>query len=913
MGFPIYSKHILFYNKALRVVLVLCFILFNVVEPVVAQIISGQSFGLTSSFDPPVLKGMTVHAENPLLFDFIVDRGQDKINGDLLKDESTKLIKYFLTSMTIPDKDAWVNLSPYEKDRIIPDALGQTEMGKVMLEQDYVLKQLAASLTNPETELGKRYWDEVNKRNIAVGNGRDRSLQNKVWIVPDGATVVEKDGFAYITESKLTVMLDEDYQAVGPYCNTPLQKNTGSSAVVISTAVFRQMILPKLVEEVNMGKNFAATRQVYQSVILAAWYKRALKDSLLGKVYMDKSKVVGVETDVKDIKQRVYEQYLEGFKKGAYNIIKEENGVDGELIPRKYFSGGQKMGKAEVELNVISSSSVTADVLKELLSGFLLKHADFVFVSFLLSILKVEGIETIPSRVKLKKIISSAVLDITGFKIDNFEGIEDAPLRFLILNNSYEDKRKFSELTHRLQSGQRQDVEDQILNAVNAKAKSPFSSEDQEYVRRIIGNLLNRVENLDMFWTSLDRVTIKFEHYKGSYIGQDSEILSKTMADLINKKLVSGEGKEIVVERIAPEDDTKPGQLIHPGQHTYLVKWGSQQYNIKVGSNNQPISPRLQNQATILEYLNSNGGNSHISKLLFSGVVQDHTVIVMTHMKGKSLQERIDYDENPFSYEDSIEFARELAKAVKFVHDKGVIIADLTPGNILVWREPATEKIKVFLFDFDVSIIPGYDWNHDPSQLSDEKSQLIRISQRKAFDELGELVDVDMKNLNSRIDIVYFGKALFAAMTSEGIKSVGAVTSKTIRNDQLRKIIVKSLKSYGLEGNYEDISEVLKDLDALPDNLSNDQGWRASASVNVDQSPDRSVVGGIDFDSSKLNLQIERDKYGTPINLPQPNLEHMDNIQGLYPVMINIAPVNSRTLPILGQLQPSAAAAVPEG
>ena len=27
-----------------------------------------------------------------------------------------------------------------------------------MLEQDYMLKQLAASLTNPDTELGKRYW-----------------------------------------------------------------------------------------------------------------------------------------------------------------------------------------------------------------------------------------------------------------------------------------------------------------------------------------------------------------------------------------------------------------------------------------------------------------------------------------------------------------------------------------------------------------------------------------------------------------------------------------------------------------------------------------------------------------------------------------------------------------------------------
>ncbi len=365
-----------FYRKAISTVVLLCFSLFTVVGPAGSQTISLPNFGLTTPFQPPVLRGMTVHPENPLLFDFIVDRGQDKIGNDLLKDESTKLIKYFLTSMTIPDKDAWVNLSPFEKDRIIPDALGQTEMGRQMLEQDYVLKQLAASLTNPDTELGKKYWDEVNKaKTLDVGGWtleKTASVQppatsdfNKVWIVPDGATVVEKDGFAYITESKLTVMLDEEYQAVcadstvGAYCNTPLQKNTGSSAVSISTQVFRQRILPKLIEEVNTGKNFAATRQVYQSVILAAWYKKALKDSLLGKIYADKSKIAGVETDVKDIKQKVYEQYLEAFKKGAYNIIKEDAGPDGELIPRKYFSGGSIMASSPT---VVSTPAAVAGV-----------------------------------------------------------------------------------------------------------------------------------------------------------------------------------------------------------------------------------------------------------------------------------------------------------------------------------------------------------------------------------------------------------------------------------------------------------------------------------------------------------------------------------------------------------------------
>jgi ABC-type sulfate/molybdate transport systems ATPase subunit len=67
--------------------------------------------------------------------------------------ESSKLIKYFLASLTIPEKDLWVNLShPYEKDRMIARKnLGQTEMGRDMLAQDYILKQLTASLIYPES------------------------------------------------------------------------------------------------------------------------------------------------------------------------------------------------------------------------------------------------------------------------------------------------------------------------------------------------------------------------------------------------------------------------------------------------------------------------------------------------------------------------------------------------------------------------------------------------------------------------------------------------------------------------------------------------------------------------------------------------------------------------------------------
>ena len=118
--------------------------------------VPGTMVHLSPAFNPPLLKGIKVYKDNPFRFDFVVSQGDTTspeakresllAKGDFLKEESTKLIKYFLAALTIPEKDLWVNLSPYEKDRIVPDSFGQTQMGRDLLAQDYVLKQITASL-----------------------------------------------------------------------------------------------------------------------------------------------------------------------------------------------------------------------------------------------------------------------------------------------------------------------------------------------------------------------------------------------------------------------------------------------------------------------------------------------------------------------------------------------------------------------------------------------------------------------------------------------------------------------------------------------------------------------------------------------------------------------------------------------
>ncbi|MBI4309343.1 MAG: hypothetical protein HY591_03325, partial [Candidatus Omnitrophica bacterium] len=325
----------------------------------------GVMVNLSPAHMPVLIKGLKVHPENPLLFDFIIDTGNSGLkvgNGRdrSLQDESMKLIKYFLASLTIPEKDLWVNLSPYEKHRILPEALGQTELGRDMLAQDYMLKQLTASLMYPEKWLGKEFWERVYKRAYELyGTTANVPVNafNKVWITAEKANVYVHDNTAFVVGSHLKVMLEEDYLALGKNANggygpqarrdrSVSPQRQGNHHNALGTQIIRQIILPEIEQEVNQGRNFANLRQIFYSMILATWYKKNLKRALLNQVYADKNKVDGIKFRRDAINgvstpEEIYQRYLAAYKKGVFNYIREDmDKSSGQPVPRKYFSGG---------------------------------------------------------------------------------------------------------------------------------------------------------------------------------------------------------------------------------------------------------------------------------------------------------------------------------------------------------------------------------------------------------------------------------------------------------------------------------------------------------------------------------------------------------------------------------------------
>ena len=229
-----------YFLRALTLLLIVSLAIFTVPPSIYAQN-TINLLGVTKPFSGIALKGLKFSFDNPLNLEFVVDEGSTTFNDQAFKEENEKLVKYFLSALTLPADDLWVNLSPYEKERIVPQELGLTDMGQELLSQDYILKQLSASLTYPESPAGKKYWDEIQGRGLIhqtrdttgmINHAPTNNFQ-KIWIVPDKAVVYDAGNCAYVKTSRLKVMIEEDYLAA---------QKSGDSALLSSLQTFYQIL-----------------------------------------------------------------------------------------------------------------------------------------------------------------------------------------------------------------------------------------------------------------------------------------------------------------------------------------------------------------------------------------------------------------------------------------------------------------------------------------------------------------------------------------------------------------------------------------------------------------------------------------------------------------------------------------------
>lgn len=324
-----------------------------------------------------VLTGLKFDQNNPHNIEFLFDAGA-KFPSESDKERN---LQYFLAAMALPLEDLWINLSPYEQDRIQADSLNGTDLGNGLLEQDYILKLLSSSLTYPKSSLGSKYWDEVNEV-------EDKSLTqayNKVWIIPGEISIAESSNGIYISNSELDIETANDRFA-----------SSGDGANRDVSDVFSKYIVPEIKKDVNSGENFSTLRQIYRAVILAQWFKTKVTDPVW-KHYI----VSGIKDNLKNesIKNEVYSKYKRSVEKGVY---KDVNNIKGSNNKQVYCVGGvslKNIFKNVRNVAIEKVSNITQGVL-----GFSVEKND----TQISEDLKKSNLSE--SRFGLKKLISPAAL-----------------------------------------------------------------------------------------------------------------------------------------------------------------------------------------------------------------------------------------------------------------------------------------------------------------------------------------------------------------------------------------------------------------------------------------------------------------------------------------------------------------------
>lgn len=242
----------------------------------------------------------------------------------------------FFVWLSLPPSTFWVNLNPSEPDRVVDGRLGQTEVGRILLEADLELKRTVAQLIHPDTPTGAQFWSS-----LGAGDGSETCFYFRQWIVPAPASVYEDDGELYILDAPLTVQLESEYLD---------ERNTGSPVDACpeldsateerDESLFRSLVLPQIEQAVNEAPEYADLRRVYLSRVAAEWYRqRSLHHATSYGDLVDSGNVNPWMSSDAWSPRDVFDAYVDSYTNGEFDIARETQEGD-VTTTNMYFYGG---------------------------------------------------------------------------------------------------------------------------------------------------------------------------------------------------------------------------------------------------------------------------------------------------------------------------------------------------------------------------------------------------------------------------------------------------------------------------------------------------------------------------------------------------------------------------------------------
>jgi CheY-like chemotaxis protein len=765
-------------------------------------------------------------------------------------------------------------------------------MGRDLLAQDYLLKQITSSLIYPEDGLGKKFWNTVYQRawNEYHTTVIPVNTFNKVWIVPDQAFVYESGNSAYILQSHLKVMLEEDYLSLEKHAGinstptrghvpegyvspsrlpTPQPSNveapqgnnvsTSENVNTLGSQVIREIILPELEKEVNEGKNFANLRQMFSGMILATWYKKALKKSLLGKVYADKAKVKGVDQDPKT-NEVIYQRYLKAFKKGVFNYIKEDvDKYTNESIPRKYFSGGF----------IRDDKSMT--VVKKLPVEFI--ENENTEWSPIIRIMKSGEASSVLDNARVN-LNASQARAVPLISIQN--NAVAIPIRDMAMRGGdFYKALEIKDLGERLKALKK--VRDEsIQEKGKLPSRLPGSRRDRDYYSREIADVNAAMAEIERSEESgqLGTDTAMTAKRRAVLVLDDQKDLLGMISSMLSKDYEVVEASNLdEARRLFKENPQKfVGALLDTNIGTDL----SYPFADEIKAANIPV-------VAMTGLITDNEGgwqkrNIPVLEKPFS----------LAHMKTTIKQYFLAPDAEMTTEES------ELLQGLKPINRN--ILTSFKVPNRQEWISALATVMKFFKSQGEAG----------------REGEVLSAKYQEIFSSLMAVV----KNFpDSLSNFQEFGLAL-----NDNPVLSQAIAGKSEMLGTFGRVVIADRDTFS---NEHRVNQFINEINSpVVQDTAMTAGELNSAKVSIDRAmkgssqkpvianlPTQRMPGGIDLNAANMNLQIKRDGRGVPLPLAQQDMARLNSIQGFVPEIIEIRPAVN--VPIINELQQKLQSSLP--
>lgn len=290
---------------------------------------------------------VTTDSSGGLNFDLILkaEKAEGSKPGINIQNATRTGAAAFMTGLAVHDNKFWVNLNPWEVDRIIDEQLGQSEVGRIMLEADLQMKRDFSNYSNPcANETGKALWNLLDKKREDLVQrcmnkfpGEIKETSNIIfkpvqrhWIVPDKAFAYSNGSSIYIINASLAInsepvtdhssfqVKNQDINTLSGGCIEELNRSAQEYAEYCKNLEER-MIQPHVVADINTDEKYEDLREVYAALALAQWYKsKATPNTDIFRDSLDSSSSAILKSQTPWHPKDIWDKYVYSFKNGEY-------------------------------------------------------------------------------------------------------------------------------------------------------------------------------------------------------------------------------------------------------------------------------------------------------------------------------------------------------------------------------------------------------------------------------------------------------------------------------------------------------------------------------------------------------------------------------------------------------------------